>query len=263
MRLSATTVIYPEGTLVAALDDIHAAGLDGIELQGHHVRWLGAAPTRVAEFQRQLQDRDLTVSSLMLGYLVDDASRDAHLALLDLSAEFGSRVIPIMPPRVGMIDLPRYFDLLGQIGARAAELGIGLAVHHHLGTMINTPEQVDAFLLTAENEAAIGLCLDTAHLALHGTDIAPAITRWSPAIAHAHVKDLRPDPRIDPRTAGARAAQATFRTPGDGVLDFDAVVAALLSSDQAPWLSIEIETFHRPALESLRTAASTLKGASQ
>jgi sugar phosphate isomerase/epimerase len=260
MKLSATTVIYPEGTLEAALTDIQTAGFDGIELQGHHIRWLTAVPSRVAQFRRRLDDSPLVVSALMLGYLFDDASRDAHLAVLDLGAELGSRVIPIMAPRPGMVELPRYYELLEQIASRAEQSETVLAVHHHLGTVINTPEQVDGFLRDMAGRAGIGLCLDTAHLALHGTDIGPAVTRWAPAVAHAHVKDLRPGARIDVRTAGPRAAQGAFRTPGDGVLDFGGVVPALLGSDLAPWLSVEIETFHRPPLESLCTAAATLRG---
>ncbi|AQA03405.1 hypothetical protein BVC93_14400 [Mycobacterium sp. MS1601] len=260
MRLSATAVIYPEGALDAALTDIHTAGLDGIELQGHHIRWLTAVPARVAQFRRRLEDTQLVVSALMLGYLFDDASHDAHLAVLDLGAELGSRVIPIMAPRPGMVELPRYYELLEQIASRAADSGTVLAVHHHLGTLINTPEQIDAFVCAIGGHTGIGLCLDTAHLALHGTDIAPAVARWAPSVTHAHVKDLRPDARIDVCTAGARAAQHAFRTPGDGVLDFGGVLPALLRSDPPPWLSVEIETFHRPPLESLRTAAATLRG---
>jgi len=68
----------------------------------------------------------------------------------------------------------------------AAELGLFTAFHNHLGTSLETPEQMDAVLPRLRH---CGLCLDTGHLiAAHGDPLVYT-RRYGDVLKHVHFKD--------------------------------------------------------------------------
>ena len=58
---------------------------------------------------------------------------------------------------------------LTELADRFAERGIRLAYHHHMGTVVETADEIDR--LMASTGSSVGLLLDTGHLLL------PALTR--------------------------------------------------------------------------------------
>lgn len=261
MRVSATTVIYPAGEIEEAVRDIGAAGLEGIELQGHHVHWLLERQEREYELQRLLDNAGLQVSAVMYGYLDSPTSLEQYLSVVQLAARFGARTVPVLPPRRGDADPGLFLGLLDTLSEQAADFGIRIAVHHHLGTVVDTPREIDDFLDAVAHNPQLGLLIDTAHLALHGMPIADHLRRWREAVAHVHVKDLKHDVAPNLSAAGPRDAQGAFRIPGDGDLDFMAIAEALDVDNDNVWLSLEIETFHRPPLDALSVGKNSIEGA--
>jgi inosose dehydratase len=75
-------------------------------------------------------------------------------------------------------------DCLAQV---ATEHGIVASVHPHVGTLIESTEDVERVLAGA----AIGLCLDTGHLLIGGTDPVDLAVRNAARITHVHLKDVR------------------------------------------------------------------------
>lgn len=261
MRVSATTVIYPAGEIEDAVRHIGGAGFEGIELQGHHVHWLLERRERERELQRLLEDAGLQVSAAMYGYLDSPTSLEEYVSVVRLAARFGARTVPVLPPRRGDADRGLFLGLLETLSEQAADLGVRIAVHHHLGTVVDTPKEIDDFLDAAVHNPQLGLLIDTAHLALHGAPIADHLRRWREAVAHVHVKDLKRDLIPHLSAAGPRDAQGAFRVPGDGDLDFTAIAEALDVDDDDVWLSLEIETFHRPPLDALSVGRTFIEGA--
>jgi inosose dehydratase len=99
--------------------------------------------------------------------------------------------------------------------------------------------------LMAATGDSVALLLDTGHLAFAGVDPAVLARRYGHRIAHVHCKDVRRDV-----LAGVRAGDASFlaavldgvfTVPGDGCIDFGAVLAALAAADYRGWLVVEAE----------------------
>jgi inosose dehydratase len=87
--------------------------------------------------------------------------------------------------------------------------GLRFAYHHHLGTVVERPEDLTAFLRATG--PSVGLTLDTGHAALGGIDPVAVIRDHPERIAHVHCKDIRADV-----FAGVQASEKSFL---DGVLD--------------------------------------------
>jgi inosose dehydratase len=104
---------------------------------------------------------------------------------------------------------------------RCRDHGLEPVFHHHLGTSIETPEDIDRLLELTELE----LCLDTGHLLAAGGDPLEVLGRWGDRVRHVHVKDARPD--------------GTFCPLGEGRLDLGGFVAALREREYEGWIVVE------------------------
>lgn len=121
--------------------------------------------------------------------------------------------------------------------------GLLLAYHHHMGTVIQTMEELEALIACTGDD--VGLTLDTGHVAFAGGDPGLVARRFLARIRHVHLKDVR-------RTVIAAAesgpssyldaiVDGVFTVPGDGDLDFAPVLSALRDGGYAGWLVVEAD----------------------
>ncbi len=75
---------------------------------------------------------------------------------------------------------------LDRIAETAADRGVLAVLHPHVGTMVETRDEVERVL----NGSAIRLCLDTGHLLIGGTNPLQLARDVPDRIAHAHLKDV-------------------------------------------------------------------------
>jgi len=132
---------------------------------------------------------------------------------------------------------------LTELADHLAERGIRLAYHHHMGTVVETAAEIDR--LMAATGSSVGLLLDTGHLAFAGADPADIAWRHGPRINHVHCKDVRPNVLARVRAANQSfldsVLDGVFTVPGDGAIDFAAVLTALKAADYHGWLVVEAE----------------------
>ena len=132
---------------------------------------------------------------------------------------------------------------LTELADRLAERGIRLAYHHHMGTVVETAAEIDR--LMAATEGSVGLLLDTGHLAFAGVDPTDIAWRHGPRINHVHCKDVRPTVLARVRATDQSFLDAVlegvFTVPGDGAIDFAAVLIALKAANYRGWLVVEAE----------------------
>ena len=132
---------------------------------------------------------------------------------------------------------------LTELADRLAERGIRLAYHHHMGTVVETADEIDR--LMASTGGSVGLLLDTGHLAFAGADPVDIAWRHGLRISHVRCKDVRPD--VLPRARAAdqsfldSVTDGVFTVPGDGAIDFVAVLGALKAANYRGWLVVEAE----------------------
>ena len=117
------------------------------------------------------------------------------------------------------------------VAALAAEHGLTTVMHPHVGTLVETPDEIDAFA----TGSAVDLCLDTGHVLAGGGDPVAVAQRWSSRIAHVHLKDVDAAAAAAVRAGTATYADAVragmYRPLGEGDVDLAAVVAALVGYD--------------------------------
>ncbi|MCE0766929.1 sugar phosphate isomerase/epimerase [Pseudonocardia kujensis] len=131
---------------------------------------------------------------------------------------------------------------LDRISAVAAAAGIETVLHPHVGTMVETGDDVRRVL----EGSSIALCLDTGHLLIGGTDPAE-LTRQAPErMAHTHFKDvdlgLARQVQDGRRTYTEAVRQGMYRPLGTGDVDFGSIVASLRGRDYQGWYVLEQDT---------------------
>ena len=139
-----------------------------------------------------------------------------------------------------------YGQRLNEFGAHLkSSYGITLAYHHHMGAYVESPQDVDQ-LMAVTDPAQVGLLFDTGH-AWYGdaTDPVALLQRHVGRVVHVHCKDVRAEVVAQARNDGwsflTGVLNGTFTVPGDGVIDFDAVLSTLHAADYAGWLVVEAE----------------------
>jgi len=133
---------------------------------------------------------------------------------------------------------------LNQLGAIAAEAGMRLCYHHHLGTGVMTRADVDR-LLAGTDPDLVHLLLDTGHLFAAGDDPLAAARTLAGRIRHVHLKDVRPPVLQRVRTENLSFQQGIeegiFTVPGDGGIEFVPILDALGAAGYEGWLVVEAE----------------------
>jgi inosose dehydratase len=157
-------------------------------------------------------------------------------------AVHGERTMPLSRrPVMTEADWDLLAPRLDEMARRMAAQGLRLAYHHHMGTVIQAEAEIDRLMATTG--PAFGLLLDTGHLTFAGGDPVRAARRHRARIAHVHCKDVRPAVLAQARARDVPFLEAVlagvFAVPGDGGIDFAAVLAALHPYDG--WLVVEAE----------------------
>lgn len=128
---------------------------------------------------------------------------------------------------------------LDRAAARAADRGMVVTLHPHVGTLVERPDEVRRVL----DGSAIQLCLDSGHLLIGGTDPAELARQAPERVAHVHLKDV--DAGWADRVRGGSVSYAEavaagmYRPLGQGDVDVAGLVAALRGAGYGGWYVLE------------------------
>lgn len=146
-------------------------------------------------------------------------------------------------PTLSDDEMRDYARKVTMFGEWCAEQGMPLSYHHHMAAVVETEPELDAFM--RHSGPGIPLLLDAGHLAFAGGDVLRAIDRHHARINHVHVKDIRRavvDALDRSRQSFLDAvALGAFTVPGDGALDFRAIVQRLADHGYEGWFVVEAE----------------------
>ena len=140
------------------------------------------------------------------------------------------------------LDAAGWATLLSNLdGAAAAVAAAGLTptLHPHVGTMVETADDVDRVLAGS----SVPLCLDTGHLMVGGADPARIAAEHPHRVAHVHLKDV--DAGLAARVRGrdvtyTEAVRAgMFRPLGKGDVDIAGIVRTLDAAGYTGWYVLE------------------------
>ncbi|MEM7241881.1 MAG: myo-inosose-2 dehydratase [Pseudomonadota bacterium] len=146
-------------------------------------------------------------------------------------------------PTLSRDEMKDYGKRVTELAKWMTDLGMPLSYHHHMGTIIESEDDVNWFMDATGVE--VNLTFDTGHLLFGGGDVMATMNRWGDRIQHVHFKDIRPkvvdDIRTHNRTFLDAVVAGAFTVPGDGCIDFQAVADFLKSMDYAGWIVVEAE----------------------
>jgi inosose dehydratase len=242
--------------LASILADIQAVGFVGVELGGKFPRDAAALKPMLAGYGLELVGGWYGAALLERDVAAEIAAAQDHLALLKAmgstvwvhaetsNAIHGERAVPIgRTPRLDPDGWRRFGARVSEFAEYIAGEGLAFAYHHHLGTVVERADDLAAFL--AATGEPVGLTLDTGHAALGGIDAQAVIRAHPRRIAHVHCKDVRRPVYEQVRAAGRSFLDGVlagmFTVPGDGDLDFAAVLRALADIGYAGWIVVEAE----------------------
>ncbi|KKC39606.1 MocC [Devosia epidermidihirudinis] len=140
-------------------------------------------------------------------------------------------------------EMKAYARTLTEFGEWCAEQGMPLSYHHHMAAVVETEAELDAFM--AASGPGIPLLFDAGHMAFAGGDVLRVIDNHHARISHVHVKDVRMNVinGLD-RTRQSfldAVALGAFTVPGDGSLDFGAIVQKFADYGYEGWFVVEAE----------------------
>jgi len=245
-----------ETPLETCLAETRQAGYAGIELGNKFPRQSAAL--------RPILDRHglALISGWYSGRLLERSAAEeiraveAHLRLLSdmgcgvmvfaetTGSVAGERGTPLSRrPRMTEAQWPVFAERLTAVADHLARRGVRMAYHHHMGTVVETEAEIDQ-LIRSTGES-VGLLLDTGHLTYAGADLAAVARRHIGRINHVHCKDVRPAVlaamRKGDRSFLDAVVEGVFTVPGDGAVDFAAVLDVLKSARYQGWLVVEAE----------------------
>lgn len=131
-----------------------------------------------------------------------------------------------------------------ELGALAQEKGMILTCHHHMGTGVQTAEEIDKFMSLVDPEKVF-LLFDSGHLTFAGIDPLPILKKYIKRIKHVHLKDVRLSVRDQALKEGwsflTAVRNGVFTVPGDGDVDFAPIFKVLEESGYEGWVVVEAE----------------------
>ncbi len=156
----------------------------------------------------------------------------------------GDRSKPLATkPRLSDDEMKAYARKVTAFGEWCAGKGMPLAYHHHMAAVVETEQELDLFMNNSGE--GIPLLFDAGHLAFAGGDVLRAIDKHHKRITHVHVKDVRMDviDKLDRSRQSFLDAVAlgAFTVPGDGSLDFEAIVKKFANYGYEGWFVVEAE----------------------
>lgn len=246
----------------------------------------GFLPEQPVHRAKTLADKGLRAVGGFVPVVLHDARQDpapmVELALdAFVAAGAGTLVLAAATGSIGYDERPILDDAgwrllltnLDRLDLLASRRGIIATVHPHVGTMVETTDDVERVVAGSR----IGLCLDTGHLLIGGADPVALAAKHARRIRHTHLKDV--DAAWAARVQSGDVTytdavrQGMYRALGQGDVDIAAIVGSLEGAGYDGWYVLEQDTIlsgppgsegpgpiddARASIEHLRTVARSL-----
>ncbi|QBD84234.1 myo-inosose-2 dehydratase [Clostridium tetani] len=247
-----------ENTFEQCISEMALSGFKGTEVGNKYPR-----DTKV--LKRALELRDMQIASAWFSAFLTtkpyEETEKAFIKHRDFLYEMGARVIVISEQGhsiQGKMETPIFEEKpifteeewnnlakgLNKLGKLAKEKNMKVVYHHHMGTGVQTTEEIDK-LMEMTDPTLVYLLYDTGHLVFSGEDPIVVLRKYINRIKHVHLKDIREDVVKIVKQKKMSFLQAVklgaFTVPGDGDIDFKPVFDILAENNYEGWLLVEAE----------------------
>lgn len=245
-------------TLDDCLTDAREIGFDGIE-KGHLMPDDGTAlKARLGAYGLRfvgawhstnllVNDIETEKAALMLTIEMVRAAGGSHINACECSnTVHGNDAVALADrPVMSEAEWQRFSAGYEELSRFAREQGAVMGYHHHMGSIIQSPQDIDRFMAMAGPETR--LLLDTGHCLFGGGDPAGMARKYMGRVTHIHTKNVRPGIMAQVRDEGLSflegVRRGVFTVPGDpeGAVDFPPVLTEAARAGYQGWLVIEAE----------------------
>jgi inosose dehydratase len=136
-----------------------------------------------------------------------------------------------------------FCEKITEIGKRLEDEGMPLAYHHHMGTVIQSQEDIERLIDNTGD--AVKLVIDTGHMLFAGGDSVKIAKDYGERLIHVHFKDMRENilKKSLKEDLSFRYAflEGAFTVPGDGCIDYKPFLQTLKNLNYSGWLVVEAE----------------------
>ncbi|HBI3793732.1 TPA: myo-inosose-2 dehydratase [Enterococcus faecium] len=247
-----------ENTFEQCISEMALAGFTGTEIGNKY-------PKDPEVLEQYLNIRGLKVASAWFSAFLTtkpfEETAEAFKAHRDFLHAMGAKVIVVAEQGhsiQGIMTAPVFDDKpvftdeewkklaegLEKLGDLAHEKDMEIVYHHHMGTGVQTTEEIDR-LMEMTDPDKVKLLFDTGHLVFSGEKPIAVYNRHQDRIKHIHFKDIRQETaeevekEKDSFLNGVK--KGVFTVPGDGMIDFTPIWTAIHASDYEGWIVVEAE----------------------
>jgi inosose dehydratase len=270
-----------ETPLATCLAEAREAGFEGMELGNKFPREAAALKAALApyglaciggwhsialldrsareEFDLAKPHRDLLKAMGTDVFIVAETSNAIH----------GDRTRPLSQrPHLPAGGWKAYGDKMTELAELLTDEGLKLCYHHHMGTIVQSEADIQAFM--ANTSPSVHLLLDTGHATWGGADPVALARRYRSRISHVHCKDVREAQIMEAHAGdwsfldsilGKGDELGVYTVPGDGVVDYVGVFREL--KGYSGWVVLEAEQDPKkaPTLAYAKMGVAYLKAA--
>ncbi|MCR2823528.1 myo-inosose-2 dehydratase [Lederbergia panacisoli] len=247
-----------ENTFEQCISEMALAGFSGTEVGNKY-------PREIPVLKKALHLRNLEIASAWFSAFLTtkpfEETEKAYIAHRDFLYEMGAEVVVVSEQGrsiQGNIQTPLFAEKpifteeewvklakgLDRLGELAKEKNMKLVYHHHMGTGVQTTEEINR-LMDMTDPNLVFLLYDTGHLYFSGEDTLAVLEKHLPRIKHVHLKDVRQEiakhVEQDHLSFLAAVKKGVFTVPGDGAINFDPLFHVLAKSDYKGWMIVEAE----------------------
>lgn len=239
------------------VSEMALAGFEGTEVGNKY-------PLNTDELNNALTLRNLKVASAWFSAFTTteplENTIEEFLKHRDFLHDMGAKVIvvseqghSIQHKDVSLFDEKPIFteeewDLLAEgmnkLGSLAKEKGMEVVFHHHMGTGVQTTQEVDR-LMEMTDPNLVHLLYDSGHLCFSGEDPLIVLRQHLHRIRHVHLKDVRlsvaRSVQENKKSFLEAVKEGVFTVPGDGVIDFEPIFSTLAEAEYHGWFVVEAE----------------------
>lgn len=247
-----------ENTFEQCISEMALAGFTGTEVGNKY-------PRDIKVLKKALKLRRMEIASAWFSSFITtkpfDETKNSFIAHRDFLYAMGAKVIVISEQGhsiQGLESTPLFLNKpiftdkdwdalaagLNRLGELAKEKDMELVYHHHMGTGVQTTEEINR-LMQITDPNFVYLLYDTGHLYLSGENPIEVLEKHFTRIKHVHLKDIRLN--IAKKLKAEKLSflqgvkEGVFTVPGDGVIDFKPVFRALDEQGYEGWMIVEAE----------------------
>ena len=239
------------GNDVQAITDISEVGYRGIQLRLSAVQAYGSRPQALRDL---LSQHRLELVALSSGDVSGAAAKRAdeisrHARNAEFVRDVGGHCLQLTDSAMPRDRKPVADDYrqLGQtmteIGKRAADLGVSVGYHNHMGGLGEAPADVERILNEADPRY-VKLLLDVAHYAQGGGDPARAVRQYRERLLFFHIKDVE---TVTLQQTEDRKPSYRFVELGRGRVNLPEVFAAIKAINFRGWAVVELDDVTDPS----------------